>query len=111
RGDSSTHVDPKLGRVLMVREKACRSVLITVGLLLVFTVLGSAQSRKRGQQNTQGATVVPATPTASPAERRVTLVIGNAAYQYTNRILLANSKVSKSVYLTCLLGRQKRLGN
>src|SRR5712692_11049785 len=44
-------VGPKLRRVLMACEKACRSVLITVGLLLVLTVLGSAQSGKRGQQD------------------------------------------------------------
>jgi caspase domain-containing protein len=67
----------------MVRENACRSVLITVGLLLVLTTLGSAQSRKRGQQDPRGVTVVPAMPTASPPERRVALVIGNSAYQYT----------------------------
>jgi len=30
--------------------------------------------------------VVPATPLASPAERRIALVIGNVAYQYTDRL-------------------------
>jgi hypothetical protein len=67
----------------MVREKACRSVLITVGLLLILTALGSAQSGKRGQKDPRGVTVVPATPTAFTTERRVALVIGNSAYQYT----------------------------
>jgi len=67
----------------MVRGTACRSVLITVSLLLVCTALGSAQSGKRRQQEPRGVTVVPATPTASAPERRVALVIGNAAYQYT----------------------------
>jgi hypothetical protein len=45
----------------MVPETACRSILITVCLLLGLTVLGNSQS----------------------GERRVALVIGNAAYQYT----------------------------
>jgi len=63
--------------------EACRSVLLTVYLLLVCTALGSAQSRKRGQQEPRGLTGIPNTPPASPNERRVALVIGNAAYQYT----------------------------
>ena len=67
----------------MVRDTACRSALLTVCLLLVCTALGSAQSGKRGQQEPRGVTVVPKTPPASPPERRVALVIGNAAYQYT----------------------------
>jgi uncharacterized caspase-like protein len=56
---------------------------MTVYLLLMCAALGSAQSGKRSQQGPQGVTVVPATPTASPTERRVALVLGNAAYQYT----------------------------
>jgi uncharacterized caspase-like protein len=45
--------------------------------------LGARQSRKRGQQDPRGVTEVPATPTVSTTERRVALVIGHAAYQYT----------------------------
>jgi hypothetical protein len=67
----------------MVRDTMCRSVLGTVCLLLVCTALSSAQSKKRGQQGPRGVTAVPATPPASTPERRVALVIGNAAYQYT----------------------------
>ena len=67
----------------MARQTACHSILITVSLLLVCTALGCAQSGKRGQQEPRGVTAGPATLTASPAERRVALVIGNAAYQYT----------------------------
>jgi hypothetical protein len=67
----------------MVREIACRSVLLTVCLLLGFTVLGNAQSGKRRQQEPRGVNVVPVTPTASAPERRVALVIGNSAYRYT----------------------------
>ena len=67
----------------MVRATACRSLLITVCLLLGLMALGSAQSGKRRQQDPRGVTMVPPTPTASPPERRVALVIGNAAYQYT----------------------------
>jgi uncharacterized caspase-like protein len=65
----------------MVRETVCHNALITICLLLVCTTLGCAQSGKRGQQDPQGVTNVPATPTASPAERRHALVIGNAAYE------------------------------
>jgi hypothetical protein len=60
----------------MVRDTACRSVLITVSVLLVCTALGSAQSGKRRQQEPRGLTGVPATPTASAPERRGALVIG-----------------------------------
>ena len=67
----------------MVHDTTCRSVLITVSLLLVCSALGSAQSGKRRQQDPWGVTVVPAPPTASSPERRVALVIGNAAYQNT----------------------------
>ena len=67
----------------MVRDTACRSILITVSLLLVCTALGSAQSGKHRQQAPRGATVVPTTPTITSPERRVALVIGNSAYQYT----------------------------
>jgi formylglycine-generating enzyme required for sulfatase activity len=67
----------------MVRDTTCRSILLTICLLLLCTALGSAQSSKRGQQEPQGGPVLPNTPPASPGERRVALVIGNAAYQYT----------------------------
>ena len=67
----------------MMRDTTCRSALIAVCLLLVCAALGSAQSRKRGQQEPRGLTGIPNTPSASPSERRVALVIGNAAYQYT----------------------------
>jgi hypothetical protein len=67
----------------MVSDTACRSVLITVSLLLVCSALSSAQSGKRRQQDPRGLTGIPARPTASSPERRVALVIGNAAYQYT----------------------------
>jgi hypothetical protein len=64
----------------------CRSFLITICLLLVCTALGSAQSGKRRPQDPRGVPVVPATPTASLAERRVALVIGNGQYQYVPRL-------------------------
>ena len=67
----------------MMRDTTCRSAMIAVCLLLVCAALGSAQSRKRGQQEPRGLTGIPNTPSASPSERRVALVIGNAAYQYT----------------------------
>src|SRR5262249_32944444 len=67
----------------MVCETAYRSILIAVCLLLGLTVFGNAQSGKRRQQEPRGVTEVSTTPTASPPERRVALVIGNAAYQYT----------------------------
>ena len=67
----------------MVSDTACRGVLITVSLLLVCSALSSAQSGKRRQQEPRGLTGVPARLTASAPERRVALVIGNAAYQYT----------------------------
>jgi formylglycine-generating enzyme required for sulfatase activity len=67
----------------MMRETACCSVLITVALLLACAALSSAQSGKRRQQEPRGLTGLPARPTASAPERRVALVIGNAAYQHT----------------------------
>ena len=67
----------------MMRDSIYRSTLITICLLLVCTALGSAQSWQRGQQEPRGLTGIPTTPSASPNERRVALVIGNAAYQYT----------------------------
>jgi tetratricopeptide (TPR) repeat protein len=67
----------------MACETACRSILITVCLLFVCTALGSPQSGKHEQQDPRGVTVVPAAPTATTSERRVALVIGNAAYQHT----------------------------
>ena len=66
-----------------MRDTTCRSAMIAVCLLLVCAALGSAQSRKRGQQEPRGLTGIPNTPPASSSERRVALVIGNAAYQYT----------------------------
>jgi uncharacterized caspase-like protein len=67
----------------MVRDTACRSVLVAVSLLLVYTVLGSAQSGKQRQQDSRGLAGIPNTSPAASSERRVALVIGNAAYQYT----------------------------
>ena len=67
----------------MMRDITYRRALITLGLLLVCTALGSAQSWQQGQQEPRGLTGIPHTPLASPNERRVALVIGNAAYQYT----------------------------
>src|SRR5712691_5369180 len=67
----------------MVRATVCRSLLITVCLLLVCTTLGSAQRSMRKPQDPRGVPVVSAPPPAAPAERRVALVIGNAAYRYT----------------------------
>ena len=66
-----------------MRDTTCRSAMIAVCLLLVCAALGSAQSRKRRQQEPRGLTGIPNTPPASSSERRVALVIGNAAYQYT----------------------------
>src|SRR5713101_2509457 len=60
--------------ISMVRATACRSMLIIVCLLLGVTVLGSAQSGKRGQQGPRGVTGAPASPLPSPPERRVALV-------------------------------------
>ena len=70
----------------MVRDTACRSVLIAVLVLLVCTALGSAQRGTRRQQEPRDVTGVPAPPTAFPAERRVALVIGNGQYQYVPRL-------------------------
>jgi formylglycine-generating enzyme required for sulfatase activity len=70
----------------MVRATACRSVLLTVSLLLVCTALGSAQSGKRRPPDPRGLGVVPATPTTSAPERRVALVIGNGQYQHVPRL-------------------------
>ncbi len=67
----------------MGRQPAYRRLLITCCLLLGLTALGNAQRGKRSPQAPPGVPVVPAPPTASPPERRVALVIGNAAYQYT----------------------------
>jgi uncharacterized caspase-like protein len=57
--------------------------MIAVCLLLVCAALGSAQSRKQGQKELRGLTGIPSTPQTSSRERRVALVIGNAAYQHT----------------------------
>ena len=65
----------------MSRATACGSILIIVCLLLGVSVPGSTQSSKRGQQEPRGVQVLPTTPSAAPTERRVALVIGNAAYQ------------------------------
>ena len=67
----------------MMRDTTYRSAMIAICLLLVCAAPGSAQSRKRGQQESRGLTGIPNTPPASSNERRVALVIGNAAYQYT----------------------------
>jgi hypothetical protein len=67
----------------MVRTTVFYSVIITVWLLLMCTALGNAQSGKRTPQDPRGVSEVPATPTAASLERRIALVIGNAAYQYT----------------------------
>ena len=67
----------------MVPETTCRNILITVCFLLGLTALGNTQSGNRKQQEPRGLTSIPTTPSASPTERRVALVIGNAAYQYT----------------------------
>ena len=67
----------------MVRETACRNILITVCFLLGLTALGGAQSDKHRQAGPRSVTVVPATLTASPSDRRVALVIGNGAYRYS----------------------------
>ena len=67
----------------MVHDTACRSVLITVALLLVCSALGSAQSGKRRQPEPRGVTVAPTPPTASAPEHRVALVIRDSAYQHT----------------------------
>src|SRR5262245_59183157 len=64
----------------MMRNTADRSVLLTVSVLFLCAALASAQSGKRRQQEPRG---VPATAPAASPERRVALVIGNAAYQYT----------------------------
>src|SRR5512138_2118152 len=81
-----SHCSPIVQEGSMVRDTACRSVLITVSLLLVCTALGSAQSGKRRQQDPRGVNVAPASPAVSALERRVALVIGNSAYQYTARL-------------------------
>jgi len=67
----------------MVCDTACRSILITISLLLVCSALSSAQSGKRRQQEPRGVSVAPAPFSASAPERRVALVIGNSAYQHT----------------------------
>src|SRR5262249_56929196 len=67
-----------------VLVSASPRLLSPLPLPLVSTALGSAQSGKRRPQDPRGVTVVPATPTASAPERRVALVIGNSAYQYTS---------------------------
>ena|GEM_PF-1516776 len=63
-----------------------RSLLITICLLLGLTVLGDTQSGTRRPQEPRGLPVVPATPPAAPAERRVALVIGNGQYHYVSRL-------------------------
>ena len=67
----------------MYRSTACCRILLTVCLLLGLTVPGNTQSSKRGQQEPRGLTGIPNTSPAASPERRVALVIGNAAYQYT----------------------------
>ena len=45
----------------MMRDTTCRSALIAICLPLVCAALGSAQSRKRGQQEPRGLTGIPST--------------------------------------------------
>src|SRR5215831_12337711 len=70
----------------MGHDTACRSVLITVCLLLMYTALGNAQSKTRGHQAPRGVPGVPAAPTAPPAELRVALVLGNSQYHHVSRL-------------------------
>ena len=67
----------------MGRQLVCGSLLILVCVLLGLTALGHAQSAKRRRQEPVDVPVIPAPPPAVPAEHRVALVIGNAAYHYT----------------------------
>ena len=67
----------------MLRATPCRLLFIAICLLLGLAAPGHAQRGKRSPQEPRGLTGVPNTPPASPGERRVALVIGNAAYQYT----------------------------
>jgi hypothetical protein len=60
----------------MVRDTACRSVLLAVSILLMWAALSSAQSGKRRPQEPRGVTAVSSSPTAYPSERRVALVNG-----------------------------------
>ena len=64
----------------MVRATAYRSVLIMVWVLLLSTVLSSAQSGKRKPQEPRGIKEVPAIPSTTPGAQRTALVMGNAAY-------------------------------
>lgn len=60
---------------------AYHTALITSLLLLLVTVVSvDAQSKKSGRQEQRGATVGPAVPTPSTAERHIALVIGNSSY-------------------------------
>ena len=59
----------------MSRETAWRSVLISACLLLGLTAFWFVPSGKPRPQEPRGVPVVPATPLASPAERRIALVI------------------------------------
>ena len=70
----------------MVRDTACRSVLITVGFLLGLTALGCTPSSTRRQQDSRGITAVPSMPLVSAVERRVALVIGNDRYQHVTQL-------------------------
>ena len=70
----------------MVRATACRSLLITVCLLLGLTVPGNTQSGQRRPPDPRGVTVVPTMPPGSPVARRVALVIGNDRYQHVTQL-------------------------
>jgi hypothetical protein len=89
----------------MYRSTACSRILLTICLLLGLTVPGNTQSSKRGQQGPRGIQAVPTTPSASPTERRVALVIGNSAYQYRlppeNWRNFWRQAVSHSTIITC----------
>src|SRR6516225_9014703 len=73
-----SHCSPTTQEGFMVCDTACRSILITISLLLVCSALSSAQSGKRRQQEPRGVSVAPAPFSASAPERRVALVIGNS---------------------------------
>ena len=70
----------------MIRDIIYRIAPITICLLLVCTALGSAQSRQARAAGATRTTSIPNMPPASPNVRRVALVIGSAAYQYTAQL-------------------------
>src|SRR5262245_36418340 len=64
----------------MCDHKASHTVLITVVLLLGVVASVGAQRSKSVKQEPREVAVEPATSTPPTAERRIALVIGNAAY-------------------------------